>query len=177
MGYAGGTTPHPTYRRIGDHSEAVQVDFDPSVVRYEALLAVFTSAHNPCARGSSTQYRSAIFAHDDAQRAAAEAALARHAAGHGAVHTRVERFTGFTVAEDYHQKYTLRATPAVLHEIEARYADQAALRESPVAMRLNAWLAGDGDAATFEADLAACRLTRAAEALLRARVPRPSGNG
>ena len=170
MGYAGGTTPSPTYRSIGDHSEAIQIDFDPSVISYADLLAVFTRSHNPCARAYSAQYRSAVFVHDDAQRAAADATLARHAVAHGAVATAIERFTGFTVAEDYHQKYTLRGTPAALAEIAARHPDPAALRDSPVAMRLNAWLAGEVDAATFEADLAGCRLGDAVRALVRSRV-------
>jgi methionine-S-sulfoxide reductase len=47
VGYAGGTTPHPRYRDLGDHSETVQVDFDPAVITYAELLDVFWKSHNP----------------------------------------------------------------------------------------------------------------------------------
>ena len=81
-GYTGGTAENPTYKQVctgnTGHAEAVEVTFDPDVVSYEQLLALFWSIHNPTTRDRQgwdigSQYRSAIFFHSDEQRQAAEA--------------------------------------------------------------------------------------------------------
>ena len=77
MGYAGGTTPDPTYDDIGDHAETVQVEYDPEKISYGELLDVFWTSHNPAARSWSSQYRSAIFPADEEQRKAAERSAAK----------------------------------------------------------------------------------------------------
>ena len=86
VGYAGGTTPNPTYREVCSgltgHTEVVQVVFDPRVVSYEQLLKVFWENHDPTqgmrqGNDQGTQYRSAIYTHDDEQRAAALASRRR----------------------------------------------------------------------------------------------------
>ena len=71
MGYAGGEMPDPTYRRLGGHTETIQIEFDPTRIRYEELLAIFWQSHNPSSR-RPRQYRSIVFYHDEAQRRAAE---------------------------------------------------------------------------------------------------------
>ena len=71
VGYAGGTTVNPTYRNIGDHAETIQIDFDPTVMTYEELLATFWASHNPIRLKLRRQYMSAIFYHDASQRDAA----------------------------------------------------------------------------------------------------------
>ena len=81
-GYTGGTAENPTYKQVCSgstgHAEAVEVTFDPDVVSYEQLLALFWSIHNPTTRDRQgwdigSQYRSAIFYHSEEQRQAAEA--------------------------------------------------------------------------------------------------------
>ena len=81
VGYTGGTKTAPTYKQVctgrTGHAEAVEVTFDPTVISYEKLLAVFWSSHNPATRNRQglnigSQYRSAIFTHSAAQTAAAE---------------------------------------------------------------------------------------------------------
>jgi peptide-methionine (S)-S-oxide reductase len=120
VGYTGGTTPNPTYRQITaggtGHYEAVQIRFDPTKVTYETLLEVFWRNVDPvdasgqfCDRGD--HYRTAIFAHDAAQRAAAEASKARLAESGrlpGPVVTPVLPASTFTAAEDYHQDYATK---------------------------------------------------------------------
>ena len=124
VGYAGGTTPNPTYHEVCSgrtgHAEAVLVVFDPAVVSYEALLARFFEGHDPTqgmrqGNDVGTQYRSAVYTTGEAQAIAAAAAAARYgealAARHlGPVTTEVAPAGPFYYAEDYHQQY-LAANP------------------------------------------------------------------
>jgi peptide-methionine (S)-S-oxide reductase len=116
-GYAGGHVPNPSYQAVctgmTGHAEAVQVTFDPSVVSYEDLLRVFFSIHDPTTlnrQGADvgTQYRSAIFTHDDAQRIAAEAVIREIGESNlwaDPIVTEVKPLDKFYVAENYHQEY------------------------------------------------------------------------
>ena len=68
VGYAGGQTKDPTYRSIGDHSETIQIDYDPTRLSYRKLLSIFWQSHDPTSPAWSRQYMSAIFYHNDEQR-------------------------------------------------------------------------------------------------------------
>ncbi len=118
-GYAGGFTPNPTYEEVctGDtgHTEVVRVVFDPRQVSYEDLLKVFWESHDPTqgmrqGNDVGTQYRSAIYVEDAAQRRAAEASRAAYQealtkAGHRRITTEIADLPDFYYAEDYHQQY------------------------------------------------------------------------
>jgi peptide-methionine (S)-S-oxide reductase len=119
-GYAGGTMPNPSYRAVcgGDtgHAEVVQVHFDPNVVSYRDLLHVFFAIHDPTTLNrqgadAGTQYRSAIFYHDDEQKQIAEEFIkdlnAQNIWGRPIV-TEVTKLDKFYMAEDYHQEYFAR---------------------------------------------------------------------
>jgi peptide-methionine (S)-S-oxide reductase len=122
VGYQGGFTPNPTYREVctgrTGHAEAVRVVFDPKQVSYDELLRLFWEAHDPTqgmrqGNDVGTQYRSAIFVHDDGQRAAAERSKAHYqerlsAAGYGPIATEILDAPEFYFAEDYHQQYLLK---------------------------------------------------------------------
>lgn len=114
-GYANGTKAHPTYQDVctgtTGHAEVVQITFDPSVVGLDALLDLFFKAHDPTTlnrqgEDRGTQYRSGIYHTNDAQKAAAQAAVAR-AQTHWPqpIVTEVCPLTAFWPAEDYHQDY------------------------------------------------------------------------
>jgi len=119
-GYAGGTTEHPTYEEVSagstGHAESVQVTYDPAVVSYEDLLYVFWRNIDPleadaqfCDRGS--QYRSAIFTADEAQRQAAEASrreLARAGRFDQPIVTQIVPLGAFYPAEEYHQDFHVK---------------------------------------------------------------------
>jgi peptide-methionine (S)-S-oxide reductase len=117
-GYIGGALPNPTYKQVcgGDtgHAEAVRVTFDPDVIAYGDLLDIFFATHDPTQLNRQggdvgTQYRSAIFPQSEAQRAEAEAAIARANAEHGGrVVTTIEPNAPWYPAEDYHQDYFAR---------------------------------------------------------------------
>ncbi|MEJ2315296.1 MAG: peptide-methionine (S)-S-oxide reductase [Nitrospirota bacterium] len=68
MGYAGGRKGNPTYHSLGDHSEAIQIDYDPEKVSYEELLRVFWGGHDPGSQSWSRQYRNILFYHDPKQK-------------------------------------------------------------------------------------------------------------
>jgi methionine-S-sulfoxide reductase len=145
VGYAGGRTRNPTYDFLGDHTETVQVDFDPATTSYERLLAVFLAADNPCARAGTRQYMSAVFYHNEAQKKLALEALRRAgAAGGTPVPVAVLPVGTFYPAEDYHQKYLLRQETALLKEVRAMYPEPKGLLSSPAAARINGYLGGYG---------------------------------
>lgn len=114
-GYTGGNVANPTYKQVcgGDtgHAEAIRVTFDPHQISYDTLLEIFFATHDPTqlnrqGNDVGTQYRSAIFPLDDAQREAAEAGIARaNAENGGKVVTAIEPQGEWYPAEDYHQDY------------------------------------------------------------------------
>lgn len=119
VGYAGGTTPNPTYQEtctgMTGHTEAVLVVFDPAQVSLDHLFKVFWENHDPTqhmGQGNDigTQYRSAIYYNSDSQKAAAEASREAYqakltASGFGEITTEIAAIGPFYYAEDYHQQY------------------------------------------------------------------------
>jgi peptide-methionine (S)-S-oxide reductase len=119
VGYAGGYTPNPTYREVCSgrtgHAEVVRVVFDPKIVSYEKLLKVFWENHDPTqgmrqGNDIGTQYRSAIYWYNEAQRKAAEASRNEYQRvlrneGYGDITTELREAPEFYYAEDYHQQY------------------------------------------------------------------------
>lgn len=105
VGYAGGTTPDPTYRSMGDHTETVQIDYDPSVITYDELLTEFWASHRPTRPAASRQYASIIFHSTEAEREAAEASRAALERSVGRLYTDIVPLERFYLAEEYHQHY------------------------------------------------------------------------
>src|SRR5438045_7591688 len=119
VGYAGGITPNPTYEEVCSgrtgHTEAVLVVFDPAQTSYEEILRLFWENHDPTqgmrqGNDVGTQYRSAIYVSDSAQREAAEASRDAYserlrAAGYPEITTEIAEAGPFYYAEDYHQQY------------------------------------------------------------------------
>jgi peptide-methionine (S)-S-oxide reductase len=119
VGYAGGSTTEPSYELVctgrTGHAEVVLVVFDPAQTNYAELLRVFLESHDPTqgmrqGNDVGTQYRSAIYYYSEAQRQAAEHAIAAYqeplrAAGYGPISTEVRAAGPFYYAEDYHQQY------------------------------------------------------------------------
>ena len=106
VGYSGGTSPNPTYRQMGDHSESLEIEFSPAAISYEDLVEIFWSSHNPQVHSYSRQYRAVLFTHNTAQ-----ARIARQYRDQLAEQANSRIFTEivpagiFYPAEDYHQNY------------------------------------------------------------------------
>ena len=185
MGYAGGTKRNPTYQSLGDHTETVQVDYDPSRITYEQLLAVFWDSHSPTHRPSSRQYMSIIFYHNDEQRRLAEASKARgyrepasgRAKRKAHLYTEIRPFTAFTLAEDYHQKYYLRGARELAREFAAIYPKEADFVASTAAARVNGYLGGNGTPEALKAQIDSFGLSPARRKALLERAGHPTGPG
>lgn len=154
MGYTGGRKSNPTYRSLGDHTESFQVDFDPGRISYEQLLDIFWDSHNPTHKVWSTQYKAAVFVHNERQAQVAEASKARLATAktgrwfNHPIQTEILPAETFYLAEDYHQKYRLQHHPRLWDEIREIYrADKVGWINSTAAARLNGYVGGYASAA------------------------------
>ena len=117
VGYTGGDLENPTYEQVctdrTGHAEVVEVTYDPDEIAYDDLLQVFWAEHDPTQLNRQgpdvgRQYRSAIFVHDDDQKAAALESLTKEQASgrhRRQIVTVIENATTFYEAEDYHQQY------------------------------------------------------------------------
>lgn len=116
-GYTGGKVPNPTYQQVctgtTGHAEAIQLEFDPSVISYEQLLDVHFHTHDPTTlnrQGADvgTQYRSSVFYHNEEQKRAVEKLIAEYNKSgefDDPIVTTIEKMTKWYPAEDYHQQY------------------------------------------------------------------------
>lgn len=116
-GYCGGRVNNPTYEEVsaGDsgHAEAIQVQFDPSIISYEVLVEIFFKLYDPTTlnrQGADVgeQYRSVIFYHNDEQKKIAESVLGKFEQDkvyEDPIVTKITKFSTFYKAEDYHQNY------------------------------------------------------------------------
>jgi peptide-methionine (S)-S-oxide reductase len=171
VGYAGGTTPRPTYQDIGDHSESIEIEFDPARIGFADLLAVFWEEHEPCERSFARQYAASVFFLDEGQRRLALASRDRVAAERGcAVATAVVPAGAFAPAEDYHQKYYLRGERGLMADLQARYPEDEALVASTAAARINGYLGGHGTPEQLAAEIGGLGLSARSRAQLQALV-------
>lgn len=113
VGYTGGKTKNPTYEQVctgkTGHAEAVQIIYNPKIITYEQLLETFWMMHNPTQKNRQgpdigTQYRSAIFYHNQEQKQIAEQSKKEKDLG-VKIQTEITLAKEFYPAEEYHQKY------------------------------------------------------------------------
>jgi peptide-methionine (S)-S-oxide reductase len=134
VGYAGGTRENPTY--------------------YHLLLAVFWESHDPTRKALSTQYKSAIFYHNEAQQKLAMDSKAREQGQREAgIFTDIVPYTNFYYAEDYHQKFYLRLADDFYRELTAIYPDASAFIASTAVARLNGYVGTGGSLGTLRAEI------------------------
>ena len=173
VGYAGGRQASPTYRNMGDHTETVQVDYDPGRIAYSQLLKIFWQSHTPTGRSHSRQYLRAVFYHDDNQRKEAEASKTALAEKLGQpVHTEVAPLRSFTLAENYHQKYLLKQQYTLKAEMSHIYPQHRDFVDSTAVSRVNGYAGGNGSRAQFDRDIDRLGLSPAGKQDLRTIVER-----
>ena len=130
---------------MGDHTETVQVDYDPNRISYEQLLDIFWASHQPTSRNWSRQYMNVFFYHDSRQHEVAMASKIRIEQQMGRkVKTEVLPLKSFTMAEDYHQKYILKGHRVLQGEVARNYPNHTDFVASTAAARLNGYVDGHG---------------------------------
>lgn len=151
VGYTGGKKKNPTYYELGNHTEALQVDFDPFQISFETIVNMFWQSHNPVGSRRSSQYMSAIWYSDDQQQsvinASIEVLIQRFETEPT---TQVQPLDVFYLAEDYHQKYGLQRHQSAMSKFKAMYSDFWDFVDSTAAARLNGFSYGQGTKSQFD---------------------------
>ena len=164
VGYSGGTSASPDYTNIGDHSEVILIEFDPLVVTYADLLAVFWELHDPTAEPWSRQYRNAIFHLTESQQQQAEESYALEILRRSAnITTALEAAGAFYPAEDYHQKFLLRQSHWIFSELRALFQEASDFAASTAAARINGYLGCNGDPEMLQTQIEDFGLSRAVQ--------------
>ena len=171
VGYAGGTTKNPSYHDLGDHSEAIQIDFDPSRISYRELLNIFWKSHDPTSGSWSRQYRQAIFYHNEQQRSVAMETKDQLASETKVrITTAIEPYSRFYLAEDYHQKHSLRSYPEIMEGFRAMFPDLKSLINSTAVTRVNGYLGGNGSCGSLKEEIESFGLSHKAKETLTSAV-------
>lgn len=158
VGYTGGTKENPTYRNLGDHTETVDIEYDPQQTDYLKLLRLFWKHHDPTERHPK-QYMSAVFYNNEQQQRQAEDTLKdEQKTRKKQIVTQILKLETFYDAEDYHQKYRLQQHGDLMDALGLSSKD---VKRSIVAARLNGYVGGHGTLDRFQAEWADLGLTKA----------------
>jgi peptide-methionine (S)-S-oxide reductase len=149
VGYAGGTKANPSYEVLGDHTEVVQVEYDPEQVTFAELLDRAFELHDPSHQTQKRQYQNIVFTATERQKDQLEQYLESNGYDADTLATRLESLSEFHVAERYHQKFNLRGKRWITDVFDAAGYDGADVRESPAAAKLNAHVAGHSVSVPF----------------------------
>jgi peptide-methionine (S)-S-oxide reductase len=156
VGYAGGTTPNPTYKQMGDHTECIEIDFDPQIIGFDEIVKHFWSSHNPY-RGTykGRQYLSILLFHDAEQKEMIERVkegLEKSLAEK--IDTEIASYQGFTLAEERHQKYYLKRYPKAMERLMSYYETHQQMVDATLVARINSFVKGYGTLAALKAEMA-----------------------
>ena len=130
---------------MGDHTETVDIDYDPGVTSYERMLKLFWKHHDPTTQ-AKRQYMSAIFYHDEEQEALAKKTMEEENKNRPRkITTVIAPADEFYVAENYHQKFMLQQHPALMKSVGV-----GNIIRSHVSTRLNGYVNGNGKTSDFD---------------------------
>jgi peptide-methionine (S)-S-oxide reductase len=168
VGYAGGTKDNPTYHDLGDHTESIQIEYDPTQISYEKLLELFWSIHTPTDQPWSKQYMSLLFYHDKEQEKFAQETMAKEATIQGTkIYTEIVPASTFYTAEMYHQKYYLQdEEPDLIRELMNDFSSFEAFISTTLAARLNGYVAGFDTLDSIKEELGKTKLSSTEQAKL-----------
>ncbi|XP_026478643.1 peptide methionine sulfoxide reductase-like [Ctenocephalides felis] len=152
VGYSGGKNKEVSYRNIGDHTEVIDIDFDPTVITYAQLLDIFWNHHEyGLLTKVKRQYMSLILYHNEQQKEIAEKSFKSQAVKLNTdLITEIKKFEVFHPAEDYHQKYRLQGHSEFMLSLGLKPGEL--LQTSHLAARLNGYLVGQGGEKQFLAE-------------------------
>jgi hypothetical protein len=140
-------------------------------------LNVFWNGHSPAFRSWSRQYAAIIFYHNEEQKRLAEESKERVASGlRSTVFTEIVPYSGFTLAEDYHQKHSLQHYPEFMQALRRVYPSNREFVDSTAAARLNGYLGGEGSYDALAQELDSLGLSSAMKETLREMVRRRTGS-
>lgn len=139
---------------MGDHTETLQIDFDPERITFSDLLDMFWKSHRPSSKSWSRQYMNAVFYHNDEQKQLAMRSKATVEEKTGrVVRTKVLPLESFTRAEDYHQKYILKRRSEFVKDLFRIYPIQKDFVDSTAVARLNGYVGGNGNLQQLQNEL------------------------
>ncbi|MEF8813825.1 MAG: peptide-methionine (S)-S-oxide reductase [Halovenus sp.] len=142
VGYAGGTKLDPSYRTLGDHTEVVRLEYDPTTTRYRDILEMAFAEHSPERQARNRQYHNVVLVESDKQAETLDAFLDSRGLDADSIETRLERLDEFYLAEPYHQKYNLKSTQWMMTAFDEAGYDATEIRRSPAGAKLNAHVSG-----------------------------------
>jgi len=160
VGYAGGEKINPTYYDLGNHSETIQIDYDPEKITYPQLLQIFWDNHNCKLKSFSRQYISIVFYHNLKQKDAAIQSMQEQEKKLDAkLVTEILPLTQFYRAEDYHQKYRLQQNEEISGELKKIYPNFQDFVDSTAVARINGFIGGKGNCEQLKKEIKTYGLT------------------
>lgn len=159
MGYAGGTTPAPTYKQMGNHTECLQMDFDPTQISFDEIVRHFWSSHNSN-RGNykGRQYLSIFLYHDDFQKEVLKKVKQEIPETNSPpIGTEMGPLAHFTLAEDRHQKYYLKRYSNATHKLRDYFFTEEAFNNATLVARLNSFVKGYGTLSALKEEIMQCQ--------------------
>ncbi|GEK91261.1 peptide-methionine (S)-S-oxide reductase MsrA [Alkalibacterium kapii] len=169
-GFSGGTSPDPTYRNIGDHTEVVQIVFDASLMTYEDILNIFWDSHDAFKDRyyKERQYISLLIVHSTEQLGKAEKVKKERENRYGKqIKTDIQYDLPFYPAEDRHQKYFLKRFDKATASLFPLFSDHKSFVHSTIAARLNGFVRENGRLDNIKDEISDWQLTKEAETILR----------
>ena len=160
VGYAGGNKKDPSYYNLGNHTETVQITYNPEKVSYRRLLEVFWNSHNPTIPKKSSQYQSLILYHNKEQEEIARKSKIQHQTERTSeIQTKIKELNKYYLAEDYHQKYNLKDEGGlIIGEFKDMYPESN-LVNSTAAAKVNGYIVGYGNRDKLEESISDFGLT------------------
>ncbi|SDX92744.1 peptide-methionine (S)-S-oxide reductase [Paenibacillus sp. CF384] len=156
VGYTGGTTDNPATRHAGDHTEMVEIEFDPAVVKLETILDLYWNSHKPANINNYRDrlYNSLILYRDQAQLSVIQEVMQKRGEqGSGVPDTELTPFSVFYPAEDRNQKYYLKRYPDAVDKLRTLFKTEDDLTNATLAARLNGIAKGFANMDTIIQDI------------------------
>ncbi|WP_255248170.1 peptide-methionine (S)-S-oxide reductase MsrA [Terribacillus saccharophilus] len=156
VGFAGGTKSDPTYRQMGDHTETVEVTYDPDAISLEQLLRKFWNDHNPNRPAyKERQYISLLLYQNAEQKTIMEAVKQQlEVERKNTIYTEIAPMHDFTEAEPHHQKYYLKRFKKATEQLMSHFPSEAAFHTSTITSRLNGFVREYGTLASIKEEIA-----------------------